>query len=141
MISVTAAILINANRILIAQRGEKDRLAGKWEFPGGKIEPGERPEQCLIREMKEEFGVDVTVAGFFGRSVHVYETGAIELLAYHVIWHSGNFKLNAHTAIEWVSLNQLHQFDFAPADVPLVQKLQKQYDHPSLVRKSAIPPD
>jgi len=55
MIRVTAAIIINNDRILIAQRLNTDKLAGKWEFPGGKIENNETPEQCLIREMKEEF--------------------------------------------------------------------------------------
>ena len=115
---------------MIAQRAEKDRLVGKWEFPGGKIEPGERPEECLIREMKEEFGVNVTVTGFFGKNVYNYETGTIELLAYHVMWHSENFKLNAHAAIKWVPLRQLDQFDFAPADVPFVKKLQHRYSGP-----------
>lgn len=127
MICVTAAILINANRVLIAQRGLNDQLAGKWEFPRGKIEHAETPEQCLIREMKEEFGVDVTIAGFFGKNVYNYDNGTIELLAYRVIWQDGDFKLNAHAALKWVSLNRLHEFDFAPADVPFVQKVQKEY--------------
>lgn len=130
MISVTAAILIYGKKILIAQRREKDRLAGKWEFPGGKIEPGERPEECLIREMKEEFGVNVTVTGFFGKNVYEYESGTIELLAYYVNWHSEKFKLNAHAAIKWVPLSQLDQFDFAPADVPFVEKLQHHHSGP-----------
>ncbi len=127
MISVTAAILINANRILIAQRGEKDRLAGKWEFPGGKIEHAETPEQCLIREMWEEFGIVVDVIGFFGESLHYYETGTIKLLAYLIVWKSGKIRLNAHAAIRWVLLNELQEYDFAPADIPIVEKLQKEY--------------
>ena len=130
MITVTAAILMNDDKVLIAQRGGKDHLAGKWEFPGGKIEPGERPEQCLIREVKEEFGVDVTVTEFFAKSVYNYEAGTIELLAYHVMWQGGDFQLNAHNAIKWASLDQLHQFDFAPADIPFVLKLQKEYGGP-----------
>jgi len=123
MIRVTAAILINDNKILIAQRRDTDKLAGKWEFPGGKIEDNETPEQCLIREMQEEFGIDVAINGFFGENTYDYEMETIQLLAYHTVWQSGNFSLNAHAAIKWVSVSQLHQFDFAPADKPLVDKL------------------
>lgn len=127
MISVTAAIFLEGNTVLIAQRDKKDPLAGKWEFPGGKIEPGERPEECLIREIKEEFGVDIAVSGFFAKSVYPYDTRTIELLAYRVTRRSGHFKLNAHAAVRWVPLDQLHQFSFAPADVPFVEKLQREY--------------
>jgi 8-oxo-dGTP diphosphatase len=125
MIRVTAAILIKNERILIARRKDTDELAGKWEFPGGKIEENEAPEACLIREMKEEFGIEVSVKGFFGENIHHYEKESIRLLAYHTVWVGGNFSLNAHAAIKWVSLFELNQFDFAPADQPLVEKLQK----------------
>ena len=123
MISVTAALLIHANRILIAQRGPNDKLSGKWEFPGGKIEGSETPEQCLVREMREEFGIEVDVIGFFNENIHHYETKTIKLLAYYIEWKSGTIKLNAHAAIKWVSLNELREYDFAPADVPIVEKL------------------
>ena len=125
MIRVTAAIIINNDRILIAQRLNTDKLAGKWEFPGGKIEKNETPEQCLIREMKEEFDIDVVIGEFFGESVYQYETGTIQLLAYHATWKGGSFSLNAHAAIRWVSLNQMQEIEFAPADIPLVEKLQQ----------------
>jgi len=125
MIRVTAAILVHNDRILIAQRGETDDLAGKWEFPGGKIENNESPQQCLIRELQEEFGIDAAVGDFFGESTYHYETGAVQLLAYHTSWEGGSFSLNAHAAIRWVSLNQLQEFEFAPADIPLVEKLQQ----------------
>jgi 8-oxo-dGTP diphosphatase len=123
MIRVTAAILIHDNRILIAQRGEKDKLAGKWEFPGGKIEKSETPQECLTREMKEEFGIDVLVGEFFGESTHACESEIIQLLAYHTVWTGGNFSLNAHAAARWVALTQLQEYEFAPADKPFVEKL------------------
>ena len=63
---VTAAILIKDGNILIAKRKSSDKLADKWEFPGGKIEKNETPEQCLIREIKEEFGIDVKVGEYLG---------------------------------------------------------------------------
>jgi 8-oxo-dGTP diphosphatase len=122
---VTAAILMKNDRLLIAQRRETDELAGKWEFPGGKIENNETPEQCLIREMKEEFDIDVVIGEFFGESIYHYETGNIQLLAYHTTWNGGDFSLKVHTAIRWVSLIQLHKYEFAPADKPFVEKLQQ----------------
>jgi 8-oxo-dGTP diphosphatase len=125
IIRVAAAIIMKNNRLLIAQRRDTDELAGKWEFPGGKIENDETPEQCLTREMKEEFDIDVVIGEFFGESVFHYETGKIQLLAYHTTWKGGSFSLNAHTAIRWVSLNQMQEYEFAPADIPIVEKLQQ----------------
>jgi 8-oxo-dGTP diphosphatase len=66
IVKVTAAILVKDNKIIIAKRGSDDRLANKWEFPGGKIEINETPEQCLKREMKEEFDIDVSVGEYLG---------------------------------------------------------------------------
>lgn len=124
-IRVTAAILMNNDRILIAQRRDIDKLAGKWEFPGGKIENSETPQQCLIREMKEEFDIEVVIGEFFAESVYHYETETIQLLAYHTTWKSGSFSLNAHAAIRWVPLNQMQEIEFAPADIPIAEKLQQ----------------
>jgi len=126
---VTAAILKKNDRILVAQRRDTDNLAGKWEFPGGKIENNETPEQCLIREMKEEFDIEVEIGEFFGQSMYHYDTGTVQLLAYHTTWKGGHFSLNAHAAIRWVSLNQMREMEFAPADIPIVEKLQ-QYTMP-----------
>lgn len=125
MIRVTAALLVHNDRILIAQRRNPESLAGKWEFPGGKIEPNETPQQGLIREMKEEFDIDVVIGEFFGESTYHDEKGTVHLLAYHTAWQGGRFRLNAHAAIRWVSLNQIQEFEFAPADKPLVDKLQE----------------
>ena len=99
-------------------------MAGKWEFPGGKIETHETPPQCLIREMKEEFNIDVVVGDFFAESLYHDESGKIRLLAYHTTWKSGRFSLKAHAAIRWISLNQMQEIEFAPADIPIAEKLQ-----------------
>ncbi|MGQ9558115.1 MAG: 8-oxo-dGTP diphosphatase MutT [Desulfurispora sp.] len=124
LINVTAAILINDGKVLIAQRGEGDRLAHRWEFPGGKIEPGETPEACLIREMREEFQVEIGVDGFFGESVYQYEHITVQLLAYLAHLVEGEPRPTAHEAFRWVTVEELAGFDFAPADVPLVEKLR-----------------
>lgn len=124
MKKVTAAIWINKGKVLIARRPTGDPLAHHWEFPGGKIEQGESPERCLQREMAEEFNVQVTVGSFFGSSVYRYDSGSIELLAYFVSGDAGNLTMKAHEEIRWVEQNQLGDFTFAPADVPLVEKLQ-----------------
>jgi 8-oxo-dGTP diphosphatase len=119
--TVTAAILEKDGRILIARRKRGDRQADKWEFPGGKIEEGETPEVCLRREMQEEFGIDVVVGGFVGRSCHRYPHGEIDLLAFRVTHLSGNFQLHAHEEIRWALPADLLSHDFSAADVPIVK--------------------
>ena len=124
IVKVTAAILVKDNRILIARRGPDDRPADKWEFPGGKIEGHETPEQCLKREMKEEFGIDVSVGEYLGSSIYHYDHMSIELLAYRTYWQGGIIYLNAHDDCKWILPGQLAGFDFAPADRVFIEKLQ-----------------
>jgi 8-oxo-dGTP diphosphatase len=124
IVQVTAAILVKDDRILIARRGPDDQPADKWEFPGGKVEAHETPEQCLKREMKEEFEIDVSVGNYLGSSVYHYDHISIELLAYRTYWEGGIIHLNAHDDFKWASMEQLAGFDFAPADRVFIQKLQ-----------------
>jgi len=124
IVKVTAAILAKDNKIIIAKRGPDDKLADKWEFPGGKIETNETPEQCLKREMKEEFDIDVSVGEYLGSSVYKYDHIFIELLAYRTYWEEGEIDLKDHDEFKWISLEQLAEFDFAPADLVFVEKLQ-----------------
>lgn len=120
---VAAAILLVGDNVLIARRPADDRLAGKWEFPGGKIEAGETPQMCLRREMREEFGIDVTAGDFFGASRYAGEPGAVLLLAYRCTWQGGTIALTAHSAYRWVPVPELARYDFAPADVPFAVQL------------------
>jgi 8-oxo-dGTP diphosphatase len=122
-VKVTAAIMSNSGRVLIAQRKAEHHLAGKWEFPGGKIESGETPEECLRRELKEEFDIDTRVGAFVGVSLYPYKHQTIELLAFKVVWESGIMRVHEHARVEWVRIGQLARFDFAPADIPFVEKL------------------
>jgi 8-oxo-dGTP diphosphatase len=118
--------MIKDNRLLIAKRKANDRLGNKWEFPGGKVEYGETPEQCMKREMKEEFSIDVSVGDYLGESIYHYEHRSIRLLVYRTYWDKGNISIKAHDDYKWVSLDQLGEYDFAPADLPFVEKLISQ---------------
>jgi len=108
---------------LIARRPATDRLANKWEFPGGKVEEGESPEACLARELNEELGIEVRIGSFLGESCYHYEHISIRLLAYRVCWIAGDLHPRVHDEIRWVSLDQLDHHEFAPADIPFVEKL------------------
>jgi 8-oxo-dGTP diphosphatase len=122
-IPVAAAILEDAGRILIARRGPGDPMAGRWELPGGKLEPGESPRDCLRRELQEELGIETAVGAFFGASLHRYDHVAIRLLAYRVRLVAGAIRPTVHDRCLWVPLQRLGEYDFCPADRPLVAQL------------------
>lgn len=126
MINVTAAVIIKDGKVLIARRGAGRHLAGKWEFPGGKVEQGETPEECLARELKEEFEITVKVGAFIMESVfHYDDTGdTIRLLAYQAKYVGGSFRLRDHDKIKWVSPEELEKCDLAPADVPIAKAIR-----------------
>ncbi|BBO86294.1 NUDIX hydrolase [Desulfosarcina ovata subsp. sediminis] len=128
IIKVTAAILEKNGQIIIAQRKSGDHLSGLWEFPGGKIEPGESPEACLARELNEEFNIEVTIGDFLGSNVHHYDHISIELMAYRASWVSGTISMNDHKAYRWVTVDQLTDYEFTSADVPFVDMLLRRLD-------------
>ena len=125
MIDVTAAILIENGRVLIARRRPGASQAGMWEFPGGKVRPGESPAQCLKREIQEELGIEIAVGEFFGESVYAYEDQTIRLLAYRVRAEGGEMSRNDHAELAWVAIADLGRYRFCPADVPFTEKLRK----------------
>ena len=127
MVEVAAAIMLNADRVLIARRRAGLRHAGKWEFPGGKIERGETPQQCLIRELREEFDIRVEIGPFFGENTHQYQRGPVRIVSYCVRWLSGNLTLKDHDTWQWVSPQTLKDYDLLPGDVPLAQRLDNVY--------------
>ncbi|MEX1064072.1 MAG: (deoxy)nucleoside triphosphate pyrophosphohydrolase [Candidatus Paceibacterota bacterium] len=122
-IDVTAGIINRNGKFLIAKRKKGKHLEGKWEFPGGKIEALETPEECLQRELEEEFGVKVAVADFVAESIFNYGDRVIRLLGYRAEYVSGDFKLNAHDEIKWITTDEFSKFDFAEADLPIIEKL------------------
>lgn len=124
MIAVTAAIIETDGLVLTARSGKGKHVEGYWEFPGGKLERNESPEQCLERELKEEFNVVVSVGPFFFENTHQYEEKIVRLLAYEVAYISGDFNLNDHDKILWLAPKDLGTVTWAPADIPLVKKHQ-----------------
>jgi 8-oxo-dGTP diphosphatase len=122
MKQVTAAVIEKDGRILIARR-KAGALAGKWEFPGGKLEPGETPEACLRRELREEFEIDAEIGEFVCSSKFEYKHLPMELLVYRARHLAGEFRLNDHSAIAWVTRAGLTGYDFSSADIPVVKLL------------------
>ena len=124
---VVAVALIDVDgRVLIAKRPEGKQLAGLWEFPGGKVEKGERPEAALIRELREELGIEVAescLAPFVFAS-HAYESFHLLMPLYLCRRWSGVVVANEHAALAWVKPNKLSDYPMPPADEPLVAWLR-----------------
>ncbi len=123
---VVACALIDAdNRVLIAQRPEGKQLAGLWEFPGGKLEPGERPEPALIRELHEELGIEVKEACLAPLTFasHAYETFHLLMPLYICRRWDGTVASKEGQALAWVRANKLRDYPMPPADIPLIPPL------------------
>lgn len=125
LVVVACALIDLDGRVLIAQRPEGKALAGLWEFPGGKLEPPERPEETLIRELSEELGIAVQEACLAPLTFasHSYE-GFHLLMPLYVCrrWH-GSVAAREHAALKWVKPNRLRDFPMPPADAPLIPHL------------------
>ena len=125
IVSVTAAIIVRDEKILIAQRHPTEQMAGLWEFPGGKIEAGETPEACLQRELREELDIDARIGKALGTSLYHYDHISIRLMAYQAFWEGGAIRLASHRDCRWVNPIQLGLYAFTPADLPFVHKLSR----------------
>jgi 8-oxo-dGTP diphosphatase len=119
---VTCALIVEGNRVLAARRSPAMRHPGKWEFPGGKLEPGEEPIQCIEREILEELGIEVVVTGSLSPSLHSYPDLDLELLPYLCKWVGGELRLDEHDKAEWFLPEHLRQLDWAEADLPVVEE-------------------
>lgn len=121
-VPVVCAIILRDGRIMLAQRPPDKKLGGLWEFPGGKVEPGESAEAALHRELQEELGCAVRITETLASFVHAYDWGRIELIPFicELTAESAEPHPHEHTALAWVEREQLHSYELAPADVPLL---------------------
>ena len=126
LVLVVACALVDSDgRVLIAQRPQGKAQAGLWEFPGGKVEPGEQPEVALIRELQEELGIDVTQACLAPMTFasHAYEDFHLLMPVYVCRRWNGEVEKREHSDIRWVRPNKLREFPMPPADEPLIAHL------------------
>jgi 8-oxo-dGTP diphosphatase len=120
-IHVVGAVIIENDKILCAQRGPSKSLPLKWEFPGGKIEAGETPQEALSREIKEEMQCIVEVGNQVEHTVYEYDFGIINLTTYYCKLIEGKPVLTEHVAMKWLAPDELKSLDWAPADIPAIE--------------------
>ncbi|MHB1451824.1 MAG: NUDIX domain-containing protein [Coriobacteriia bacterium] len=122
MRQVAAAVIIEHDLLLLARRGPAEKLAGFWELPGGKLEPGETPQQCLERELLEELAMKAVAGDVLARAAYQYDHGSFEMLALDVERLS-DYLPTVHDLVAWVSRDDLPALHIAPADVQLLDEL------------------
>jgi 8-oxo-dGTP diphosphatase len=120
---VTAAIIQKDASVLIARRGPSNKLAGFWEFPGGKVEEGETPEACLVRELEEELGISCRIVGLLCESSYTYEHGSFRIVALFTDWVCGEITLKEHDDVRFVRVDELSNYKLLPADIPIAARL------------------
>jgi 8-oxo-dGTP diphosphatase len=125
MIEVTCGIIVKGNKILVTQRSERMKLPLKWEFPGGKIEENETAEKCLLREIKEELNIEITILKRLNASPYDYGTFKINLIPFIAEYKNGLLKLAEHKDFKWMKANELLSLDWAPADIPILNEFLK----------------
>lgn len=123
MVHVVGAAIVRGGLVLAARRGPGRQLSGLWEFPGGKVEPGESPSVALAREIREELSIDVQVGTHLDTTTHPYEFATVTLETYFATMTSGEPTASEHSELRWCAPDDLEHLDWAPADIPAVRKL------------------
>jgi len=120
---VTAAIIRDGENILVVRRGPAEKLAGFWEFPGGKVEQSETLQECLERELYEELKIETNVYDVVAISDYNYENGSIRLVALNAEILHGELTLSVHDTLMWLTPSEILNLKLAPADIPIAQAL------------------
>ena len=127
MVEVAAALIRKDDTFLICQRPEQKARGLLWEFVGGKLEPGETGEEALIRECREELGIYVKPEGIFCQVVHKYPDITIRLSVYNARIAEGTPQLLEHKDLKWITPKEIPLYDFCPADVDVLRKIQEAF--------------
>jgi 8-oxo-dGTP diphosphatase len=120
-IHVACAIIEHNGLVLAAQRSALMSLPLKWEFPGGKLEAGESPEECLKRELVEEMGVAIHISQALPQHTHRYDSFTVTLYPFSATIQTGDITLHEHAAMVWLPPHELHTLDWLEADRPVLE--------------------
>ena len=125
-VRVAAALTVRQGRFLICRRPMHKARGGLWEFPGGKLEPGESAAQALIRECREELAIEVTPGPVYMRLTHEYPDLTVELILLQVDEFAGTPLLLEHSELRWISVEEIGDFRFCPADREILARLERE---------------
>ena len=126
MTEVVAALIWDGDRFMACQRPAHKARGLLWEFVGGKVEPGETKEEALVRECREELGVTIAVGNVFMEVEHVYPDLTVHLTLFHARIMEGVPQKLEHNDIQWITIEEIDQFAFCPADEEILNKLKQQ---------------
>lgn len=124
-IYVVGAVIVKEGKIFCAQRGRDKSLPEMWEFPGGKIEQGESPEEALKREILEEMQCEIEVGKKVEHTVYEYDFGIVHLTTYYCRLLKGELVLTEHIDAKWLKPTELRSLNWAPADIPAIERIIK----------------
>ncbi len=127
MIEVAAAIIKDGEKFLLCQRSKDDSCPLQWEFPGGKKEPGETIERCIIREIKEELDVEIEIVSVYKQTLYHVNDLVVPFTFFNCDIVSGEIQLNVHEKLVWATKDSFSDFDFMPADIEIVQSLMHEH--------------
>ena len=125
MTEVVAALIWNGNRFMACQRPAHKARGLKWEFVGGKVEPGETKQEALVRECREELAVTVNVGDIFMEVDHVYPDLTVHLTLFNAVIAEGQPQKLEHNDIRWITVEEIEQYEFCPADEEILERLKK----------------
>jgi mutator protein MutT len=131
VLDVAAAILFRDGRYLVTQRYDHDSFGGFWEIPGGKKEPGETLEQTIVREIREELGLEVEVVSFYRTARYPYPSRTVDLHLFHCRIRSGEPRTLECQSFAWVEPSRLKEYRFPDADASLIEELSVRTDWPA----------
>ena len=125
MFEVTAGIILKEDKILIAKRGLDKKFSGRWEFPGGKLEPGESLQDCIKRELKEELNISIKNQEYFITNEHEYDNFKVKIHSFLIREYNGEIILNEHEELKWINPNKYEEYDILEADLPFIKAFLK----------------